>query len=540
MYSTNSLKAADYMYSTNSNNKTGGKLMKKIISLVLTIVLMFLYAVPAAAAETPSRKEEVIYGILNPDGSVKNLYVVNVFEGGDITDYGDYTDVRNMTTTEQLVKQDDKITVVTKAEKFYYQGYLDKKDLPWNIDIKYYLNDMQITADKLAGKSGKLKITLSITRNTAVQQSFYENYALQAAITLSSKLCSNIVTDGKGAIAEAGGKKQISLTVLPGNPFEASVTADVHDFEMDAITINAIRMNLDLDVDSSAFSGQISELTKAAGELDTGAGELLEGLKQLADGMNEYTEGLRAYRNGIRQFADGFGDLSDGIGAIDLGLKELASQNDTLNGGAMALQQAAFDAVNAQLAGMGLGLPSLTPDNYSQLLSSIPNLVPVKLQLDGVMQFTQGLKAYTDAVAQLSKGASGAAGGASAIKSSLSELYASADTLYGAASDLNTAVKSLRDGLASYKEGTQQFKDSTSGMDTDIDEQIDKLLSEITGSDGEVVSFVSDKNTNITSVQFVLKTTPISILKAPAVVEPEPVRLNFWQRILKLFGLYKD
>ena len=61
----------------------------------------------------------------------------------------------------------------------------------------------------------------------------------------------------------------------------------------------------------------------------------------------------------------------------------------------------AFDAINAQLQGMGLGFPALTPDNYESVLSGIQDLNVLKLQLDGIVQFVQGLKAYTDGVAQL-------------------------------------------------------------------------------------------------------------------------------------------
>lgn len=46
-------------------------------------------------------------------------------------------------------------------------------------------------------------------------------------------------------------------------------------------------------------------------------------------------------------------------------------------------------------------------------------------------------------------------------------------------------------------------------MDTQIRDQIDDTLAEISGSDAPVVSFVSDKNGNVDSVQFVIKTDAI-------------------------------
>ena len=80
----------------------------------------------------------------------------------------------------------------------------------------------------------------------------------------------------------------------------------------------------------------------------------------------------------------------------------------------------------------------------------------------------------------------------------------------------------------------------TSGIGTGINEQIDELLSEITGGDDPLKSFVSEKNTGISSVQFILKTQPIKLPAPESNYAAEPAKLTFWQKLLKLFGLYKE
>ena len=110
-------------------------------------------------------KEEVVYGILNPDGSVENIYVVNSFEGGLITDYGNYSEVSNMTTSEKLIQNGDTIKIKTSADRFYYQGTPEAQVLPWDIVIKYKLDEKEIAASKLAGKDGALVITVSTKKN---------------------------------------------------------------------------------------------------------------------------------------------------------------------------------------------------------------------------------------------------------------------------------------------------------------------------------------------------------------------------------------
>lgn len=509
--------------------------MKKILSLVLIIVLLFTSAVSISASDLPSQKEEVVYGILNLDGSVNNLYVVNIFNGGAITDYGNYSDIRNMTTSEKLSQNDDEITLNTSSDKFYYQGTLEKKELPWNIAIKYFLDDKEMPGSELAGKSGKLKITVSVKQNSNINSTFFENYALQIGLSLDNKLCSNIQADN-ATVAEAGSKKQLAYTVLPGNGIDTAVTADVHDFEMDPITLNGIKLSLGINVDSDKFTSQIAELSDAIKGLDDGAAGLLDGLNQLSSGMQRYVDGMKAFKDGLGQLADGADRLNAGAAALSSGLSELSKQNDSLVNGALAIQQATFDSVNSRLSEMRLGLPVLTPDNYSAILSPIPDLAAVKKQLDGAVQFTQGIKGYTGGVAQLSKGASDLAGGTAEFKSSSSVIAASANELYNAGAELNAGIKKLRDGLIAYKEGTKKLRNGTSDMGSEINDKIDEMIGSISGNGDKVVSFVSDKNTNVSAVQFVLKTDSIKLPEASKAAAPKPVELSFWQKLLKLFS----
>ncbi|MBC5625234.1 hypothetical protein H8S10_07200 [Clostridium sp. NSJ-49] len=87
-------------------------------------------------------------------------------------------------------------------------------------------------------------------------------------------------------------------------------------------------------------------------------------------------------------------------------------------------------------------------------------------------------------------------------------------------------------------EGTGEFSKETSGLQDEVDEQIDSMLEKFTGSDSEVVSFVSEKNTNVESVQFVIKTTGVE--KATVTEEKIQVEenLNMLQKFLRLFKLY--
>ena len=70
-------------------------------------------------------------------------------------------------------------------------------------------------------------------------------------------------------------------------------------------------------------------------------------------------------------------------------------------------------------------------------------------------------------------------------------------------------VVSLCDGIDTMSDGTSEFYNQTSDLDVQVQNQIDEMIASISGEQTEVVSFVSDKNTNVDSVQFVIKTAAI-------------------------------
>ena len=92
--------------------------MKKCIALLLAALLLAApLAVPVTAAEEASPKEEVVYVNLNADGSVDEINVVNIFsleKSGTVVDHGDYTSLRNMTSTEALQYENGTVTETSR------------------------------------------------------------------------------------------------------------------------------------------------------------------------------------------------------------------------------------------------------------------------------------------------------------------------------------------------------------------------------------------------------------------------------------------
>lgn len=169
---------------------------------------------PAFAAGAPSLKEEVIYIMADANGTVKSINVVNIFDSGDITDYGDYSAVKMLNTGDVISQNGDMITFSTTADKAYYQGTINDAEIPWNISIRYFIDGEEYSAQDAAGKSGKLEIRFKVTENERCKGSFFDDYALQATFTVNTNRCSNINAPD-ATEANVGKNKQLTLYHSP-------------------------------------------------------------------------------------------------------------------------------------------------------------------------------------------------------------------------------------------------------------------------------------------------------------------------------------
>lgn len=196
------------------------KYNRKIIALAVIGAMVSSLAFPVNAKENTSEKEEVIYVNLEAEGSVKDIYAVNIFGSGNIVDYGDYKSVEMLNSNDEISQKGDEISFSTETERVYYKGEMNTKEMPWNIELTYYLNGKEIPASELAGKSGSLEMKFEITENDKATGNFFEGYALQASFALDTEKCKDIVAEG-ATIANVGSDKQLTYTILPGRGIDA-------------------------------------------------------------------------------------------------------------------------------------------------------------------------------------------------------------------------------------------------------------------------------------------------------------------------------
>ena len=622
------------------------------------------------AATKSSEKEEVIYANLTSSGDIEKIYAVNIFEDKDIVDYGVYETVKNMNTMDKINYSNGKITIQNSEDKLYYQGIMKQNtEMPWTIKVRYKLDGVEYAPSELAGKSGKLEISISIKENKNCKKNFFENYALQTVVQLDTNLCENIKSD-EATMANVGGLKQLTYTILPGNEKDIKITSDVTDFEMSEIQVNGINLNLGLDkdsIDTSSLTGELDKLKDAVNDLDDGANELNDGAKKLDDGAVTLTDGIKTIQDGLDQLNSKSSSLTSGssevlsalktiqsslnnVSTSSKDLKQLSSASTSIKSGidslvnGLKIVDSSIDTYNSSLKKAGLnsaselaqknkqaisalGITSTQRKLYSAYTSGGSQAVSAELaklaqagdseavalykqvsagNTDAVTQYVQAagklisvetlLKADAsyiegssklingiDAQMSTSSGQTTLMSGAvslqtnykkfdasiqdlvsslnnlmanmTQLKSGINKLtdnYATLDSgikeytsavnkitngyskVYEGALDLVSGTHSLYKGTTELTDGTGEFKGETSDLDSKVDDEVDSMIDNFAGGDFEVESFVSDKNTDVDSVQFVIKTEAIK--KEEVKVEEEKTEeLNFWQKLLNLF-----
>ncbi len=505
--------------------------MKSSVKILITLIIITLLISPVAAAGT--EKEEVVYVNLNGDGSVDHVYAVNIFDmqtAGTITDYGSYSSVRNMVTTDPINVNGDEITIDTSAGKLYYEGDLGTPPIPWDIDITYSMDGVPYSAEDIAGKSGNLEMHIVITKDPSDSDDFYKNYALLMTATFDANKCSNITAPG-ATMANVGSEKQLSYTILPDKGADITISTSVVDFEMDAISINGIRLTLDVDVDTTEMEADLVNLSDGVVDLDDGAWELRDGVDNLSDGVDELLIGSDQLASGARQ-------LDSGASALSSGLTTIAGNNAGIMYGASLTFDGLIASANSELSSFHI---TLTRDNYVEELNraiSSPYttqpekeiLTELRNNLTAYGTFYSGLSAYTT-------GVSYAATNASLLSSGASSLSNGASSLYEGAYALNDGTTTLKEGMVNLTNGTGELRDNTTGLDTKLTDKINEVLDPLRGGTGNTHSFVSAKNTQVDSVQFVMHTPAIEKTEVEVPDDETKEDLSFIQRVLKLFGL---
>ena len=391
--------------------------------------------VPAKAVTTSMKaeeekevsKDETVYVLAGADGSVQKVivsdWIKNALNENSIADKSGLTDIENVKGNETYTPDDSNMTVWdAEGNDIYYQGNIEK-DLPVAMTVSYKLDGKSISADELAGKSGKVTIRFDYENRQyetvnidGKNEKIYVPFGMLTGMLLDSDTFHNVeVSNGK--LLNDGDRTAVIGIAFPGLqenlgidkdkveiPDYVEITADVTDFELGmtvTIATNEIFNELDATkVDSAdGLTSSLNELTDGMQQLMDGSSALYDGLCTLLDKSGELVTGIETLANGAKSLKDGAASLDEGAaqlqkGAADLssGLNTLASNNASLNGGAKQVFDTLLSTATAQINAAGISVPALTVDNYADVLNNII------ASLDETAVYNQALAQVTAAV----------------------------------------------------------------------------------------------------------------------------------------------
>lgn len=258
------------------------------LSLAALIALSAPASVYASAAGT--KKDETVYVNLDSAGAVRDTIVSDWLHSDDpsqrITDKSDLKNIQNVKTNEKAVQQGDTLSWVlgtdNTGKNIYYQGTTQKQS-PLTVTMAYTLNGKDVSAAEIAGKTGKVTVSLTLKNTSARTVSvsgkdvtMYTPMTAVAAAILPSDTFKN-VTVNSGKVLTDGNNQFVTFLAMPGLsdslglkdsafpelnslnlPETLTIEADAVNFHLPSITVAATPKLV--DADKLATSGDVGKL----------------------------------------------------------------------------------------------------------------------------------------------------------------------------------------------------------------------------------------------------------------------------------------
>lgn len=298
----------------------------KTVAAALTIGALTLIPFSASAAKT-----ETIYTNMDYSGNVKKTTISNHIENtkeGEITDSSLLTNILNVNGSENFTQDDTHVTWYAKGKDIFYTGET-KQANPINIVTKYYLDGKETKAEDMIGKSGKVKIEISLINNSLLRtNNTFTPYVVAIGSMMDSDTNKNItVTNGK--VTDTGTRSMLLAISAPGlyeytniNEFKnlnkVTITYETTDFDINDIYMVAspkILSELDLEIFDKLdkFSSSIDTLSSSMDALEEGAKKLSDGTSNLLTNTTVFNEKLKTASDALNKIANGTTKLTQGV-----------------------------------------------------------------------------------------------------------------------------------------------------------------------------------------------------------------------------------
>ena len=305
-----------------SKNKMNNKVISKVISGTL-LCSMVGYTLPVFAYT----KDETVYSKLDNEGNnyktIVSTHIENKENAELINDISDLLNIKNISSDATYTQDGNKFVWNANKSDIYYQGETSK-ELPIECKIKYELDGKEVSSNEIAGKSGKVKVTVQYTNKeertvdiNGKKVKMYVPFVVVVGTIIENENARNIeVSSGK--VIDDGTKSVVVGMAMPGLqeslevskndveiPSDVEITMDATNFETSSIISYVTPKVLEED-DLKIFDklddvySQVNTLQKSMNQIQDGANTLADGTTELANGANTLKDGVTTAYNGAQ------------------------------------------------------------------------------------------------------------------------------------------------------------------------------------------------------------------------------------------------
>lgn len=514
--------------------------MKKNIKNILKTLIITSTLLPINTFALT--KEEIVFTTLNNKGEVKENIVNTHLKYVSKDKQEDETilkEILNISGKEKFEQKENSLIWNTEGKDITYQGKTDKES-PIKIEIKYYLNDKEMSKGEMLGKKGKVKIVINFTNNLYNEEyKMHTPFVVTTMSIIKSEKNSNFeITNGKAV--NTGTKNILAAISTPGlysdlgleefkNMDSITITYDTEKYTDDTLYILAtpkLLENSDLNLfnkldglngSMKSLQNGMDELTKGSeklekgtSDLNTGAEKLSSGLYQALDGTKKLEEGSETVDNSLKQIVGG---IQQGKQKIVTKQSELSSKTAEIN----TLKQnntntieklketntIIYNVIKSKTEALG-GL-EVSSETYKQTLDAVlsqglidqetyQTLMTYKTQYDGNNGLITLLNYNNSALEQLLQSLTNTSGEVvnelGTIENYLSTLQNDGTSkVKDGATNLKNGITELYNGSVELTNGTKILMDGTTSLKNGLNRINGEGISKLTGLKNQLISY---------------------------------------------------
>ena len=443
---------------------------------------------------TPGEKDESVYVKADAAGrpTEKTVEVVlKKIEGSDpIEDRSNLREIKNTEGNEEYTEAGEgRYLWQNNGEDIHYKGKSDEA-LPVNVRITYYLEGQEVSAEEIAGKSGKVKIRFDYENSTDVP------FMVLSAAMLPADVFSDVeVTNGK--LMDLGDQKAVIGFAFPGlmdtlklvdyEPTEeielpeyVEIEARAEEFALD-FTASVVSTGLFEELEDKDLE-DLDKLPEDMDELTDASSEIRDAAQELADGGSEFGDYLSQYFDGLSQLSEGTDSLDQGLTLLSQNISKISEGSKSLQGGLEQIDQSLakvdLSALSSPESSEAAAAARAALESLGQNSAALKEkLGEIGTELEAVQSFAESVNTYIGQVQALQQ----------AVKEMPEPDLAAADQNNGWRESLNAeatsqardqARKMIAQILESVPEDTRDEIEAAVNME-DIEISLDETFGEI-------------------------------------------------------------